>query len=299
MPLAFCEQARAQACCTATGNSDVGIVRPGARAALALESSWEHASWSYAADARQHALHDARADDWVLAVGGGYRVWRPLQLHGALPLRLQRRRLGDETAETDVRPGDALLGARFLLHEDPMPAHAAPRLAQVEAFSFSKIPTGRDANEAEARTGVDATGDGVWQLGLGLGAALRVPRVHWFDASVGFALRFPHTVEGRELEPGDEVQARASYAWVPDVYLALGTFASYRATLPAKENGVELAESSTRRFRVGIFARHALRHPSWHLQTSLSSDLPFDGFGRNVPYAGTTLSLSILRTWIR
>ncbi len=290
---------RAQACCTATGSSDVGIVQPGARASLAVEASWEHAMWSYGADARQRKLRNARADDWVLALGGGYRLFEPFQVHAAAPLRIQRRRLGDESAQNAIRPGDALVGARYLAHSDPLPAHGMARFAQLELSSFAKLPTGRDATESETRTGVDATGDGVLQFGLGVDAAVRLPRVHWLDAGIGFALRLPREVQGRELDPGDEITLRAGYAWVPDIFLAIGTRVSYRGTLASQEDGEQVPDSETRRLRLNVFARHTLQHPLWYLTTSLSSDLPLDGFGRNVPYAGSTLSISVQRSWVK
>ncbi len=255
--------------------------------------------WSYAADARQRKLRNARADDWVFALGGGYRLFEPLQVHAAAPLRLQRRRLGNETAQNAVRPGDALVGARYLAHSDPLPAHGMARFAQLELSSFSKLPTGRDATESETRTGVDATGDGVLQFGLGVDAAVRLPRVHWLDAGAGFALRLAREVRGRELDPGEEITLEAGYAWVPDVFLAIGTRVSYRGTLPSKEDGEQVPDSETRRLRLSVFARHTLQHPLWYLTTSLSSDLPLDGFGRNVPYAGSTLSISVQRSWVK
>jgi hypothetical protein len=293
------QTALAQACCTATGNTDVGVVQPGARAALALQASWEHAAFSYAADGKQRALKNARADDWVLSLGGGVRPFEPLALHAAAPLRLQRRRLGDDTAQNAVHPGDAVVGARYLVAHDPLPAHGAVRLSQLEIATFAKLPTGRDATESETSSGVDATGDGVLQLGLGIEGAVRLPRVHWLDAGVGYAARLPKDAAGRRLDPGDELTLRAGYAWVPDVFLALGAGVSYRGTLAAKEDGIEIPASQTRRIRATIFARHTLRHPVWHLITSLSSDLPMNSFGKNVPYAGSTLSLSVQRTWVK
>ncbi len=291
--------ARAQACCTATGNSDVGVVQPGVQAALAVQASWEHAAFSYAADGRQRALRNASADDWVLSLGGGVRLFEPVALHAAAPVRLQRRRLGDETAQNALRPGDALVGARYLVLHDPLPAHGAARFSQLEIASFAKLPTGRDATESETSSGVDATGDGVLQLGLGVEAGVRLPRVHWLDAGVGFALRLPKEVAGRKLDPGDEITLRAGYAWVPDVFLALGGGVSYRGTLATKEEGTDIPATETRRIRATVFARHTLRHPVWHLMTSLSSDLPMDGFGKNVPYAGSTLSISVQRSWVK
>jgi hypothetical protein len=235
--------ARGQACCTATGSSELGVVGRCHFAVLAVQVGYDRGFGSFDARSRFTALKSAVVQDATLTLAGGIRLFTPaLQIHGALPLRLQHRDLRALPAETALGPGDAALSLRAMVVEDLVagldltdPQTLVPF---VEPFVGVRAPTGRAPADSESPSGADVTGEGAYTL-LGGVQVTKFLTLHQALAVTGaYGRRFPHRVSStgggtREFSPGDEIDLKLAYVNVLDLFWSFTLFSTLRRTLPA------------------------------------------------------------------
>ena len=305
--LALSGRARAQACCTAVGSSELGVVGPRQEAVVAAQLGWDRGFGSF--DQRRHytRLRDAEVDDAILSLGGGFRPGvHALQIQGGIPLRLQHRSLTGLEPATRVGAGDASLSLRVLALEDPVTSLDASRPATwvpfLEPFVGVRAPTGRGPNDSKEPTGADVMGDGAWALFAGATLTKFFTEHHALLLSGSFAHRFPHEVPGSagstvRFSPGDEVDARVGYLYAPDMFWSCSLFSTFRRTGRVSYDGTEAPDTDSHRLRFGASVQHSLSYPRWQLLVSAAFDPPADGFGKNVPFASTSLTLGLQRNF--
>lgn len=293
---------RAQACCTATGSGEFGTVGRCSRGNLSTQLGWERAVGSHDDRGRFHRLRDAGVDDVVLTVGGGVSFWdRRMQVHGGVPLRLQHRRYGDD-ATTRARPGDSTLTFRWGLLADVETGIDDPRspLPWIDLLVSLGLPTGRAPEDTNDRHGADITGDGSFRLGGGAKLSRFVTLRHALSASAVVSHRFARDVPALDggdarFRPGADTHLRLAWTHVRDLWWSGGVFSTLRFERPAREGGREVSASRSRRLQVGAFLTWAFDLPLWETTLSVSTDPFLRGAARNVPFASTTVALSLRR----
>lgn len=295
-----------QACCTATGSSEFGVVGRCHFAVLALALGHDRAYGTYDRRGDYHALKRAEVDDLVLSLGGGIRVTRLWQIHGSVPLRWQYRSFGDGRSGARLGPGDAGLGTRYMLFEDPMAGIDASDPGSwvpfFEPFVGVRAPTGRAPSESREATMADVTGEGAWAVYAGVSVAKFLTNRHVLQLSGTYGHRFEHDVAapgGRvdRFAPGDEWDAALGYLQIVDMFWSWGVFSSLRSTASVRQNGALVDDSATHRVRFGARVSRYLEYPTWQLAVSAAFDPPASGFGENVPFAGTNVTLTLQRNF--
>lgn len=299
--------ASAQACCTATGSSELGVVEYQKSGVVAAQLGYDRGLGSFDARGNYESLGDAQVDDLTLTLAAGVRPAKgPLQVHGALPLRLQRRELSGVPASTRFGPGDATLNLRLTLLEDTVTGIDVADLRSlvpfVEPFVGVRAPTGRGPSDAETPSQADVTGEGAWAVLAGAKVTKFLTRRHSLALTGSYARRFPHDVSDasgktHRFAPGDEIDTKLAYLFVPDLYWSFMVFGSARFTLASATDGVRATESDTRRVRAGAGLAHYLAYPAWQLVTNVTLDPPLRGLGKSVPFAGVSGSLGLQRIW--
>ena len=299
--------AAAQACCTATGSSELGVVGRCHFAVLATQLGYDRGLGSFDSSGGFRSLGGAEVDDAVFTLAGGVRLGTPaLQVHGTMPVRLQHRDLRGLAPATRIGAGDASLGLRAMVLEDWVAgldlSEPGTLLPFVELFVASRFPTGRDAGDSETPTQADVMGEGAWTA-LGGAQVTKFLTLHQAVVVTGsYAHRFAHDVSGvqgqtRRFSPGNEVDAKLAYINVLDMFWSATVFSTLRWTLPASSDGERIADSDSRRWRLGAGVSHYLSYPYWQLTLSASFDPPVDGVSKNVPFAGVSTGLTFQRNF--
>jgi hypothetical protein len=307
--LAATSLARAQSCCTTTGSSDFGSVPHGRFAAVATDLTWDRAFGSFEGDAHYRRLKSAEVDDVVWRWGGGIRLGVPwLQVYASLPQKLQYRRLSGLAPATRVGIGDAQAGLRATLVEDRVERLDAGRPATwfpfIEPFIGVRAPSGRPPDASETETQADVMGDGAWLLFGGLSLTKYVNDDNAVALAGTWGHRFSRTVttaagSAHRFEPGSEYDARLSWLRVIGLFWSFSVFGNLRVTGTPRTDGVEIDDGATRRVRAGASVLRYLWYPAWQVSVAFDSDLPLGGLGKNVPFAGTSLTLSLQRNFSR
>lgn len=252
-------------------------------------------------------LDGAEARDLTLTVAGGIRPLGPaLQLHAAVPLRVQSRALRGLPEATRVGPGDSTVGARLMALEDRMagirssaPASWLPFLEPLVAL---RLPSGRPPAESRTPSQADVTGEGAYALLAGVSLVKFLTMDESVALTATYGHRFAHGVRGaggseRRYEPGAEVDGKVAFFDVVDLFWSWTAFATARWTTPAASDGQTVPQSATRRVRVGVGVARYLAYPTWQLTASAAADPPLSGLGRGVPFAGASLAVGVRRSF--
>jgi hypothetical protein len=299
--------AAAQACCTPSGGGALGVVDPGRRAVITIETAYEDGFGTVDNDGRFRTLSHAHAADLIFSLAGGVRFGPDarLQLHGAVPLRLQtRRNHGDRS--TRAFPGDVSLGARVTLLRDSEEAIEGGRpetfRPTLELIAIGFAPSGRGPEDGTDQTAAGVTGTGSWTLlgGFRLSKFLTVRHVIVLSALAGwrFARDLPEHLPGNRYTPGVDASVRLAWTYVVRHWLHAGVFTSVRIGGVGRLDGEEIPFSRSHRLRFGGYVTWAFAMPEWELTASLSSDGFFPHAGRNVhPFAGIAASLAVTRAF--
>jgi hypothetical protein len=274
---------------------------------LASQLSYDRGLGSFDAYGNYARLRDAEVDDVVLTLAGGVRLGTPaLQVHAAVPLRLQYRELSGLAHATRFGAGDATLGFRAMVVEDAMGgidlSDAGSLSPFFEPFIGARAPTGRAASDSETPTQADVMGDGAWSVFGGVAVSKFLTLAHALKLTGAYAHRFAHDVPGaagadRRFAPGDEIDVNLAYLNLVDIYWSWTVFSSARWTLPAVSDDVRIENSDARRVRVGVGVSYYLTYPTWQLNTSVAADPPLSGLSKNVAFAGVTASLGLQRNF--
>lgn len=289
--------ARAQACCGTTGSGEFGVVGRSQLASVASQLSYERGFGSFDASGRFSSLRGVRVNDAVFALGAGYRLFSPLQLHASLPLRVQSRDIDSLGSSTAVGPADATVGIRADIVEE---GHVGRLVGApfVQLGALLTVPTGTTPEESEDVTGADMTSDGSWGVSPLVRVSKTVSERDTLELRGAYLVRLPREVtattgESRRLRAPHEAQLYAGYTRTHGLFWLWGVHVDFRAGSQAQEDGAGVADSETRRTRAGARVVHYVGYPNWALSAALVSDLPLDGLDANVPFAGTTLSLGL------
>jgi hypothetical protein len=164
----------------------------------------------------------------------------------------------------------------------------------------STLPTGTPPDEATHVLAADATGEGTYDLSVGLD----VEKVfgHVYVAVNGWLThRFDRTVEVPGSAPisssfSERWTALAVASYVFDDEAALGLQVSAMNEGGATINGVADPTTRLRKTTVGLAGVLPVGD-KWRVQGSLFSDVMLSSFGRNQP-AGYGLTVALVRVWL-
>jgi hypothetical protein len=298
------KQVAAQACCTATGSEEFGVVSRCSTAVIAAQLSVMHALGSFDASSRYRPINGV-VDDGALVLGAGARLWpSSLQLYGSIPLRLQRRDFRGLSPSTAAGVGDATLALRFTAFSDrlePFSSDPSSWLPYIDLYAGARIPTGRPPEESEEASGADVTGDGSWTPFAGVKVAKYFSIHHVLQLQAQYGLRLARSVpagpggEKASFDAGDVLSLRAGWLYLHDLYLSGGSFAELELAGSAEQGGRHVADSDARRIRFGAHVSWVFHYPIWEAMLSASSDAFWHGASKNVPFAGPTVGLTLSR----
>ncbi|MCC6215835.1 MAG: hypothetical protein IT376_13305 [Polyangiaceae bacterium] len=299
--------ARAQACCTTTGSSEIGVVGRCHQGLLMAQASYEEALGSFDERGSYRSLEGSAARDATLTLAGGVRPFGPaLQLYGALPLRVQQRALAGIPEATRAGAGDATAGARLMALEDRMagirldePTSLIPFLEPVVAV---RLPSGRAPADSRTPSQADVTGEGAYALLGGVSIVKFLTLDESLSVTATYGHRFAHRAGAaasgsRRYEPGAELDAKLAFFDVVDLHWSWTAFATGRWTAAAASDGRPVPASETRRIRVGIGGARYLTYPTWQLTASVAADPPVSGLSQGIPFAGASLALGLRRSF--
>ena len=292
--------AEAQACCAATGSGQFGVVGYRRQAVIAERIAYDHAFGSYDADGRYHSLRNAGVNDLIVTLAGGIRLWPegPLQIYGALPFRLQHRDLDGLSDPLRAGFGDSSVGSRWTLVEDRQlsvdAAEPETWLPYLDVSVDARLPTGVAEADRQTTTGADVTGDGAWGLGVGVRLTKFMTAADAVVLAGGHMVRSSRaTLEGPEHHPGNEWTFELGYLHVIDFFWDWGFGLNLRHTALAKFDEIEIENSDSLRLRLSGHATWNFAAPGWELTAGASIDPFLDDLGKNVPFAGGSISLAI------
>ncbi|MDH5491069.1 MAG: hypothetical protein OEY14_03890 [Myxococcales bacterium] len=297
---------RAQACCTATGSGEFGLVGPCHDAAISAQLSYQAVIGSYGDTGAMRPLADATIGDLTLSLGAGLRLLnRRLEIGVIAPLRMQYRRFGAERS-LRARPGDVFVGTRLTTLRDTTTGIELGNSASYRPFldliAGLRLPTGRAPDASEDPLGADVTGTGSFELNLGLKITKFLTLEHAVSLSAIWAHRFSRTVsapEGAlEFAAGERLSLRASWLYLPSLRWSAGLFIGASASSAATQDGQRIEASATHSLSFGGYATWVFLFPEWEVTASLSVDPFFPSGGRNLPYVGPSISLFLKRGFL-
>lgn len=292
----------AQACCTGTGAGEFGVVGRCRQAVIGASLSYTRARTSFDAAGKRQPLGQATADDLVWTLGGGTRITPAWQVHGSVPLRMQHRGFAGVDADTEVGIGDATVGTRYLVLEDPMTGLGNSWRPFVDLLALARLPTGRAPEATTSPTGADVTGAGGYELTVGARVSKFITPRHALvlNSSVGYRPERSLEVPGgdRDFAPGPVLNAHLMYLVVLDLWWSMGFHATGRWTGDSAEDGRSLSDSGSARTRFGVHVSHALVLPTWEITAAVWADPFWDGGARNQPFVGPTASLTLQRAFL-
>lgn len=299
-------QAHAQACCSASDGGQFGAVNIGHEAMLTASASLEPTLGSYGADGQYRSYDGATLYDLVTTVGGGTRFgFERFQIHGAIPLRLQYRDIADSTA-TGWGIGDASVGLRFMVVRGSLtgiergdPTSYVPFL---EPYLTGKIPVGRTPDSGNDPSGADITGDGHWGLAGGVRAMKFLHARHAVGPYAELDYRFGRHIERAtdtvRYRPGTQFGVGLTYLHTPSVRWSWGLDLGFDVAGDAREAGEVVADSATRRLSGGVHVTRHLAFPFWEVTLSATNDAWGDHAGKNLPFVGPSIALSVQRNFM-
>ena len=295
--------AGAQACCTATGSGEFGLVGPCHDAAVAVQLSHQQIVASYGPTGSVAALRNATYSDTLSSVGGGIRIIdRRLELGFVTPLRLQLRRI-DQDASLGFGVGDVFAGARLTTLRDTTtgikPGVAASYEPFLDLLAGLRFPSGRPPEAATDPLGADAMGTGDWETSLGFKLTKFLTLTHSVALGLVWGHRYTRSLEGPagrcRFSPGERLTLRASWTYIANFRWSGGGFVAASFHTAARRDGVPVEDSESHQTTLGGFLNWAFDFPDWELSLSLTVDPLFPGAGRNISYAGPTVALFLKR----
>jgi len=298
--------ASAQACCVG-GGGQLGVVGRERRAALTAQLLYQRATGSYGDDGRYHPLRRISIDDVVLELGGGVRVFdHRLELSGSVPTRLQHRAFPGNEASTRVGLGDASVGLGVMVVRGSVEGMRRTEPSSYRPFLDLDLgvvlPTGRAPENASDQNGADVMGTGHFTLQGGFRSSQFLTLQHIVTLRVLYEQGLARDVPGpfgitRSYRPGRAVSVRASWLHVRDMRWSAGVFTNARFAASARQDGVRVPASASRRFSLGALLSWVFLLPNWEATLSLTLDTFFDGPDRNLPQVGPSLSVMVKRSF--
>jgi hypothetical protein len=291
-----------QACCTGTGAGEFGVVGRCQQGVLATLLSYTSALASYDSEGVRHPVDHADVRDLVWMVGGGWRLTRRWQIHGSVPLRHQSRDFRGMASDTAIGLGDASVGTRYMLMEDPMLGLSDNWRPFLDVYAIAALPTGRPPEETEHPAGADISGTGRYTFSTGLRITKFVTPAQALMVSGSLGMSPERTIElptrDRTFAAGPVVNAHLMYLHIFSLWWSAGAHLTGQWTGDAAEDGQTLVDSGTSRYRMGLHVTHALSLPFWEVTAAAWVDPWWDGGARNQPFMGPTGSLSVQRNFL-
>lgn len=309
-----------QACCSATGAaSDVAAVGRCRTASAVAQLSYLGGMGSFDSRGDYQPLSDAQIHDLILIAGGGFRFsalfsngrdWaRRVQVYGAVPIHTQHRDMPGHTPRTGNGLGDVTMASRVLVLEDGMQGigHGESLAPFLDLIGAVKLPTGRAPDQSDDPMGADVTGDGAWELSGGARLTKFVTPSHAIGLRFTYAHRFPRETlemdQTRRFARGDQVDVQVNWVQVHTLRLFWGAFVDWRHSGLAREaDGAagpweQIADSDETRLRIGAHISYAIKYPYYTMTLGVSSDAPLSGVGKNIPFAGPSVAVSLNRAF--
>jgi hypothetical protein len=288
----------AQACCA--GGALVSPARLAVHEDIAIGLQMRARSNNGSFDSAGHYSSTTGADDVVEQdLAAAFRVTDKIQLGALVPFVETHR-----TAPTPVGLidewggglGDVSLTARY----DFLLAAESLRWPGVAVLAAANLPTGTPPDKASHALATDATGEGSYELTLGIGlekvvgpiyAALNGWVTHRFSRSVSLPGGAPVT---EDFGTRWTLTAVTSYVFANES--ALGVFINALDEGAATTNGMREDSTALRLTTIGAAGVLPIRDV-WRLQGTLLFDVPLSSFGRN-ELAGYGLTISVVRVWL-
>ena len=293
-----------QSCCSSTGSAQFGIVGRCQNTAFSVDLTHRQGVGSFGADGGYRSIGNAVVSDIVLKVGGGSRLgtdnW---QFYGSLPIRRQHRDLGGLEPSTTVGLGDASVGMRWTVSQDLLSGIDTddPQTWRpfVDLYLGAGLPTGRSYEQSEEPSLSDVMG----VASMGLEAGARVTKfvtessVLIVDVSLGWRASRDVVVAGEtvQFDPGQESALALEWLELLTPRWSLGGGGGIRWTGRSREGGRFVVGSRSRRLQIQGYVTRTLVPMRSEMIVSLGSDAWWDQGGRNVPFAGTRVSVGYRR----
>lgn len=299
-------QAHAQACCTATGGGEFGVVGTCHQGIITAQTSFEPTIGSYDSTGEYRSFGDTRLYDLVTTLGGGTRLGTErFQVHGSIPLRLQYRDLAGSAA-TGWGIGDAAVGVRYMIARDQMsgidwgqPDSYVPFL---ELYLTGHIPTGTAPDASNDPAGADITGNGHRGVTGGVRATKFLHIRHIVGAYAELNQYLSRDIEYGEdtvsQRPGTELGMGLTYMHIPSVRWSWGAYLGFHVAGDTHQADAAIPNSATRRLVGGAHITRHLRYPFWELTLSATNDAWGDRGGKNLPFVGPSVALSVQRNFL-
>ena len=300
-------QAHAQACCTATGGGEFAVVGRCHQSVVTGQLTFEPTLGTYDSNGTYRSFEGTRLYDTILTVGAGSRFGTErFQAYGNVPLRLQYRELAGMDGGTGWGVGDASLGVRYTLLEDLMigieggrPDTYAPFL---DIYLNGHIPSGRAPDSSNDPVGADITGNGHWGMTGGIRASKFLNIRHVIGAYAEASQYFNRDIERLgstvSYRPGTEVGFGLTYMHLVSVFWSWGMTAGLHHGFDAWQGGQVLSDSGTRRLVVGAHLTRDVAFPFWEVTLSATNDAWGDHLGKNLPFVGPSVGLSLQRNFL-
>ena len=299
-------QAHAQACCTATGGGEFGVVGTCHQAVLTAQSSFEPTVGSYDAEGEYRSFGDAGLYDLVTTLGGGTRFGTErFQLYGSVPLRLQYRDLVGSAA-TGWGIGDAAAGVRYMVARDNMTGidwgQPDSYVPFVDLYLTGHIPTGTAPDASNDPAGADITGNGHWGVTGGMRATKFLQIRHIVGAYAELNQYLNRNIEqGGETvsqRPGTELGMGLTYMHIPSVQWSWGAYLGLHVAGDTYQADAAVPDSATRRLVGGVHITRHVAYPFWEVTLSATNDAWGDRGGKNLPFVGPSVAVSVQRNFL-
>lgn len=298
--------AHAQACCTATGGGEFGVVGTCHQGVITAQTSFEPTIGSYDADGEYRSFGDTGLYDLVTTLGGGTRFGTErFQLHASVPLRLQYRDLTGSPA-IGWGIGDAAVGGRYMITRDRMtgidwgePGSYVPFL---DLYLTGHIPAGTAPDASNNPAGADITGNGHWGVTGGVRATKFLHPRHVVGAYTELNRYLGRNIDHGGVtvsqRPGTELGMGLTYMHIPSVRWSWGAYLGLHVAGDTYQAGEAVADSATRRLVGGAHITRHVAYPFWEVTLSATNDAWGDRGGKNLPFVGPSVALSVQRNFL-
>jgi hypothetical protein len=292
--------ARAQACCVATGLTTPARLRVDEQLAIGLQTRVRTVVGAFGPDGSYAATPDGNRElggeeDLLAAARLGSRLQVALQV----PFVQTSRRVATPGAPalTDWGGGlgDVAVSGRWEPLRPDERGLGWPGLALLVGVS---APTGRPADQAGDPLAASATGIGSWRGEVGIAVEAVVRRL-FVTGTLSVAQRTGRTVGQPPTVVRQSFAPQLTAALVGGYALSggatVGAFAVTTRQGNGRDGNGEIAGSGLALFTAGLAGALPLAD-GWRLQAALAGDLPADGLGRNQT-AGLAFTAALIRAW--
>ncbi len=280
-----------QSCCSATSASGGAQAGRCQVAVTGLSVAWTPI---LAYSSLNGNLTESQSNSWDLSLGwtAAHRLpFRPLQMYGTLPFRIQRRDLLD-LKETAIGLGDVNVGFRWTALEDltvgllsDYPGAWTPFLD----FDLSLIsPTGRSVENSQTQTAADVMGLGVWSVNWGL----TVNKFIYPQFAIGLSGGGNNSFSKNKstVIPGQKFNGDLSLIWIKNLHWTYNIFSELSYQTESHLSGSALEGSEKQSLRIGLKTSYSFGGLRQELRVGLDSEPTTSTFRKGEGSWGPTVT---------